>query len=37
MRDAPANLVFLDGVEQRLEVAFAEALIALTLNDFEED
>jgi hypothetical protein len=37
MRDAPANLVFLDGVEQRLEVAFAEALIAIALNDFEED
>src|ERR1700761_7671262 len=32
-----ANLVQLDRLEQRLEVAFAEALIALALNDLEED
>jgi len=34
---AAAHLVFLDGFEQRLEVAFAEALVALALDDFEED
>jgi hypothetical protein len=32
-----ANLVQLDRLEQRLEVAFAEALIALALDDLEED
>ena len=34
---ATTHLVFLDGFEQRLEVAFAEALVALALDDFEED
>gem|GEM_PF-4839654 len=34
---AAANLVFLDGFEQRLEVAFAKPLVALALDDFEED
>ena len=32
-----AQLVLFDGFEQRLEVAFAEALVALALNDLEED
>ena len=34
---AAANLVFLDRFEQRLEIAFAEALVALALDDFEEN
>src|SRR4051812_8635606 len=32
-----ADLVELDALEQRLEIAVAEALIALALDDFEED
>jgi hypothetical protein len=32
-----AHLVALDGLEQRLEVALAEALVALALDDLEED
>src|SRR5262245_28792290 len=36
--DDPAlDLVALDGFEQRAEVAFAEALVSLALNDLEED
>src|SRR3546814_5449543 len=35
-QDAAADLVGLDGVEQRLEVALAEALVALALDDLEE-
>src|SRR6478672_12821436 len=35
--DAPANLVELDALEERLEIAFAEALVALALDDLEED
>src|SRR3546814_11526743 len=35
-QDAAADLVGLDGVEQRLEVALAEALVALALHDLEE-
>ena len=31
------DLVELDRLEQRLEVAFAEALVALALDDLEED
>lgn len=34
---AAANLVFLDGLEQGLEIALAEALVALALDDLEED
>src|SRR5690606_19733398 len=34
---AAAHLVALDALEQRLEVAFAEALVALALDDLEED
>src|SRR5687768_16471891 len=34
---SPAHLVELDGFEQRLEVAFAETLVALALDDLEED
>src|SRR6185503_10761235 len=34
---ASAHLVQLDRLEQRLEVAFAEALVALALDDLEED
>src|SRR5271157_4976709 len=36
-QDAAAFLVELDGLEQRLKVSFAEALVALALNHFEED
>src|SRR3954452_24472734 len=36
-QDAPADLVELDRFEQGLEIAFAEALIALALDDLEED
>src|SRR5690606_14955938 len=35
--DAAADLVELDRFEQRLEIALAEALIALALDDLEED
>src|SRR5690606_2488890 len=31
------HLVALDALEQRLEIAFAEALVALALDDLEED
>src|SRR5690606_7589997 len=34
---APAQLVLLDGFEQGLEIALAEALVTLALNDLEED
>ncbi|MFG9942617.1 hypothetical protein ACG3RN_16385 [Pseudomonas aeruginosa] len=32
---AAANLVFLDGLEQGLEIALAEALVALALDDLK--
>src|SRR6266446_836396 len=32
-----ANLVFLDRFEQRLEIAFAKAVVALALDELEED
>src|SRR5437899_2738692 len=32
-----AHLVELDALEQRLEIAFAETLVALALDDLEED
>src|SRR5688572_4480466 len=35
--DTPADLVEFDGLEQCLEIAFAETLVALALDDFEED
>src|SRR5258708_225220 len=34
---AAALLIELDGFEQRLKIPFAEALVALALNDLEED
>src|SRR5579864_6901398 len=34
---AAADLVLLDGFEQRAEVALAETLVALALDDLEED
>src|SRR5258708_19697806 len=34
---AGALLIELDGFEQRLKIPFAEALVALALNDLEED
>src|SRR5690554_1977195 len=34
---APTHLVQFDGLEQGFEVAFAEAIIALALDDLEED
>src|SRR5258706_7122567 len=36
-QDAAAHLVELDRFEQRLEVAFAEALVAFALDELEED
>src|SRR5688500_16191604 len=35
--DAAADLVELDGLEKRLEIALAEAFVALALDDLEED
>src|SRR5690348_17462937 len=35
--DAATHLVELDAFEQRLEITLAEALVALALNDLEED
>jgi len=35
--DAPRDLLRLDRLEQRLEVAFAKTFIALALDDFKED
>src|SRR3954466_10171324 len=37
LKDAAAHLVELDAFEQRLEVPFAEALVALALDDLEKD
>src|SRR6266851_449706 len=34
---AAADLVFLDRFKQRLEIAFAESVVALALDEFEED
>src|SRR3954467_1250121 len=35
--DTPADLVEFDGLEQCLEIAFAETLVALALDDLEEN
>src|SRR3954469_24661444 len=35
--DSAAHLVELDRLEQRLEIAFAEAFVALALDDLEEN
>src|SRR5690606_34493374 len=37
LQDAALHLVAFDGLEQRLEVALAETLVALALDDLEED
>src|SRR5690606_36419395 len=37
LQDAALHLVAFDGLEQGLEVAFAEAFVALALDDLEED
>src|SRR5689334_12765223 len=37
LEDAPSHLVELDAFEQRLEIALAEAFVALALDDLEED
>src|SRR6202021_1559201 len=37
LQPAAPHLVFLDRFEQRLEVAFAKAVVALALDEFEED
>ena len=37
LQHAAAHLVALDGLEQGLEVAFAETLVALALDDLEEN
>ena len=34
---AAADLVFLDALEQCLEIAFAETFVAFALDDLEED
>src|SRR6187399_878593 len=35
--DTSADLIQFDGLEQCLEIAFAETLVSLALDDFEED
>src|SRR6266436_2647773 len=37
LQHAAADLVFLDRFEQRLEVAFAKTIVALALDELEED
>src|SRR5215470_18016730 len=37
LQHAAADLVFLDRFEQRLEIALAESVIALALDELEED
>ena len=37
MQHAAPNLIFLDRFKQRLEVAVAKTVVALALNEFEED
>ena len=37
LQHAPANLIFLDRFEQRLEITLAESIVALALDEFEED
>ena len=37
LQHTPANLIFLDRFEQRLEIALAETIVALALDEFEED
>src|SRR5690606_32265172 len=37
LEDAAADLVQLDGLEEGLEVSVAESLVALALDDLEED
>src|SRR3981189_3315778 len=37
LQHAAANLIFLDRFEQRLEIALAKAIVALALDEFEED
>src|SRR5689334_22456065 len=37
LENAAAHLVELDALEQRLEIALAETLVALALDDLEED
>ena len=34
---APPQLIEFDGFEQGFEIAFAKALVAFALNDFEEE
>src|SRR3954471_19658179 len=37
LQHAAANLILLDRFEQRLEIALAESIVALALDEFEED
>src|SRR5258706_1336003 len=37
LQHAPADLVFLDRFKQCLEIALAKAIVALALDEFEED
>src|SRR3954454_4721890 len=37
LQHTPANLIFLDRFEQRLEIALAKAVVALALDELEED
>src|SRR5262249_1609565 len=36
-KNTAADLVLLDRLEQRLEISLAEAVVALSLDEFEED
>src|SRR5437899_1968206 len=37
LQHTPANLILLDRLEQRLEITLAESIIALALDEFEEN
>src|SRR5471030_1703560 len=37
LQHPPPNLIFLDRFEQRLEIALAETVVALALDELEED
>ena len=37
LQHTPANLILLDRFEQRLEITLAESIVALALDEFEED
>ena len=37
LQHAPIHLVALDGLEERLEIAFAETVVTLALDELEEN